>query len=964
MRYPLFSRRPHWICLALMLLAHTNAARAEQAEVEFFEKKIRPVLVEHCYKCHAASGEAIKGGLQLDHRDGLLQGGDSGPAIEPGKPDKSLLIASLKYDSYEMPPAGKLPDHIIRDFETWIANGAVDPRKLDSAPRKSQGIDWEAARQFWAFRPLATTPEQRQEHAAAPTEMIDFQVRRPLAAQGITPNPAAKPEKRLRRLYYDLIGLPPSEEAILEFVNDPSPARWEATVDQLLARPEFGERWGRHWLDVARYADSNGGDFNATYHNAWRYRDYVIQAYNQDMPIHQFFTEQIAGDLLPARNDEDRRDKIVATGFLMIGPKMLSERDKEKLKYDVIDEQIDSFGKVFLGLSLGCARCHDHKFDPVPTSDYYAMAGIFQGTQVLNGEMQQYVSDWLRRDLPTTPEHLQSLQQHQQQLVELQGTVKNSEKQVQQLEQQVQLLRQGRNALVLDNEQARLVGEWKASTFTSPFVGTNYIHDNKQNKGEKQAIFSTTLKQPGKYQVLFAYVPSSGRDTRVPVHVVQGDQRKTYFIDQTKKPDLLGNYVLLEEFEFPANAEVQVIVSTEGTTDYVIVDAVQFLRVPSATEPPLDDAELRLAENNWELARKQLEEHQQSLKKLQSQSPPPVPQAIAVQDLEECVDCPIMIRGEHTNPGATVPRGSLKIFSGEQASLDILQGSGRRELADWLVTEASPLVSRVYVNRIWMHLLGEGLVTSVDNFGMQGIPPTHPELLDALSAYFMDTNWSTKKLVRAIVLGEVYQRGKQHQPEAYEIDPENRLLWRGHRRPLSAEEIRDTFVLLQRKLDESRGGSTVSHFGRLVVDNNNQANSQLAQEYAARRAVYQPVLRNQLTGIAVLFDFANPEMVVGKRPATNVPSQALFLLNHPQVRDTSRDLVDRLFAEHGAGSFSGLPSLYLSLFGRLPEQRDEELLQGYLAQRLGEDVDPARVHAVWCEMVQALLISTEFRYLD
>lgn len=958
-----------WLCAwgicawGLSLTAATTMA-AEPDELEFFEKKIRPVLIEHCYKCHAESGESIKGGLELDHRDGMLQGGDSGPVLEPGKPDESLLISSLKYESYEMPPAGKLPDHIIRDFETWIAKGAVDPREAGSDRRSAQEIDWEVARQFWAFRPLPETPDAVSASAANTTDLIDRHVAHRLQQAEISPNGLAQPEKRLRRLYYDMIGLPPSPEEILEFTRDPSPERWTATVDRLLEMPEFGERWGRHWLDVARYADSNGGDFNATYHNAWRYRDYVIRAYNEDMPIDQFFAEQIAGDLLAAENDEDRRDKLVATGFLMIGPKMLSERDKEKLTYDVIDEQIDTFGKAFLGLSLGCARCHDHKFDPVPTGDYYAMAGIFRGTQVLNGESQQYVSDWLRRELPTSTEHLNSLREHKQRLVELQSQEKAADQRVKKLNERIEQLRKGLNTLVLDNTQAELVGDWKTSTFTSPLVGENYIHDNKENKGEKQVIFSTTLKAAGKYQVLFAYVPSSGRDKQVPVHVEHADERRTHLVDQTKKPPVQGHYVLLEEREFPKNAEVRVVVSTEGTKDYVIVDAVQFIHIPEETNKEVDQEELASAETDLKQQQQQLKELQESIKAHQAEAPPPVPEAIAVRDLETCDDCPIMIRGEHTNPGKLVPRGSLQILSGAQATLEIAEGSGRRELAEWLVTQGAPLASRVYVNRIWMHLLGEGLVQTVDDFGIQGTPPTHPELLDALAVRFLESGWSTKQLVRAIALSEVYQRAKTHSDAAFAQDPENKLLWRGHRRPLSSEELRDTFVVLQQKLDATRGGSPVSKFGRLVVNNSNQGNTEESAEFVSRRSVYHPVLRNQLRGIPVLFDFANPEMVVGKRPITNVPAQALYLLNHPHVRETADTLVERLFAEHGEGSFSALPELYLKIFGRLPEQNDDQLLQNYLQQRLGDEVDSEKIRVAWTEMVQALLISTEFRYLD
>ncbi|HBN75587.1 MAG TPA: xanthan lyase, partial [Planctomycetaceae bacterium] len=273
-------------------LLSSSLLQAEQSEVEFFEKKIRPVLVKHCYECHSVEASAVKGGLLLDSREGLLAGGDSGPSLVPGKSAESTLIESLKYESYEMPPSGKLPEHVIRDFEQWIDTGAIDPR----APTQKQtqaGIDWEAARQFWAYQPL---PESTPAGLST-TKLIDHSLQQELDKVGATSNPIASPEQRIRRLYYDLTGLPPSPRQIMDFVNDPSAVRWENTVEELLASKQFGEHWGRHWLDVVRYADSNGNDFNATYHNAWRYRNYVIEAFNNDKPFDQFLREQIAGDL-------------------------------------------------------------------------------------------------------------------------------------------------------------------------------------------------------------------------------------------------------------------------------------------------------------------------------------------------------------------------------------------------------------------------------------------------------------------------------------------------------------------------------------------------------------------------------------------------------------------------------------------------------------------------------------------
>ena len=952
------------ICLTTVCIspAGPSSAVAADPETAFFENKIRPVLIEHCYECHSADSPVLKGGLAVDHREGLLAGGDSGPALEPGNIEDSLLISSMKYESFEMPPAGRLPDHVIRDFEQWVSNGAVDPREAPAGSQKRRQIDWEAARQSWAYQPLE--PAKSKQDTSAWAAEIDGKIDARLAAVDVTPNAPADAEKRLRRLHYDLTGLPPTPQEILEFVDDPSPERWHATVERLLASPRFGERWGRHWLDVARYADSNGGDFNATYYNAWRYRDYVIQAMNEDKPVNEFFREQVAGDLMESADQQQAHDRLVATGFLMIGPKMLSERDKEKLTFDVIDEQIDTFGKAFLGLSLGCARCHDHKFDPIPTADYYAMAGIFHGTQVLDGESQQYVSDWLRRELPTSEQHRAELREHQQQLAELKSRKDKLSKQVKIASEQVKRLQMNQGAITIDNVDAKLIGDWTSSTFASPYIGKDYIHDNKQGKGERSVVFNATLPEAGRYQVLFAFNGSGGRDKAVPVHVDYDGERSSTTVDQSVPPKIYGQFADLGTFEYPAGAEVSVTISNTGTTGYVIVDAVQFLRVDSTEKRPEEDAELAAATKQLKQLEDQLKEIGKAEKKLKADSPPPMPQAMAVQDRPTCENCPIMIRGEHTNPGDIVPRGTLQIISGDSAELDIMSGSGRLELADWLVDDAAPLASRVYVNRVWLHLLGQGLVRTVNDFGGQGTPPTHPELLDAMAAQFQKQNWSTKALIRAIVHSQVYQRSSVHQADGFAKDPENLLWWRGHRRPLSAEELRDSLLVLQEQLEQKAGGSSVSHLGRLAVNNSNQSGAAKDDSYALRRTVYLPVLRNQLDEIRMLFDFANPEMVVGKRPATNVPAQSLYLMNHPQTRETATELVERAFTEHGEGSFSCLPELYLKLFGRLPSQNDDQLIQDYLNARINDEGNSEQVKTAWVDMVQALLISTEFRYVD
>ena len=412
------------LALVIVLLGTYSAssrANPEQSDRRaFFESKIRPVLIKHCYDCHSVASDESKGGLLLDSRAGWQVGGDSGPAIVPNKPDESLIIHAISRsgEASEMPPTSHLPDQIVSDFETWIADGAFDPREGKAPVREDETIDIAAGKKFWSFRP-------RREFTEEPS--IDGLVnpRAPIAAA----------DKLVRRLFLDLIGLPPNLMERQEFTrlyHERSPGEAVDTfANQLLARTAFGEKWARHWLDVARYADSNGGDFNLTFPQAWRYRNYVIDAFNSDLPYDQFLREQIAGDLLPFDSPAQRNRQLIATGFLMVAPKMLTERNKAKMHLDIADEQVDTIGRAIMGLTLGCARCHDHKFDPIPTADYYAMAGILHSTRtadrILMGNVN--VTGWTETDLVMDSENRELVDAHQARLEKLQNAIRQHKQQ-------------------------------------------------------------------------------------------------------------------------------------------------------------------------------------------------------------------------------------------------------------------------------------------------------------------------------------------------------------------------------------------------------------------------------------------------------------------------------------------------------------------------------------------------------
>ncbi len=396
------------ICLLVLQFAGPMAAGQEPAattkeQLDFFESKIRPVLVEHCYKCHAPEAKIIKGGLRLDHREGLLKGGDTGAAIVPGQPAKSLLVKAMKYDGLEMPPKGKLAESVIKDFETWITMGAPDPRKSDDVP-KARTIDIEAGRKFWAFQPVADPTPPKVKYTEWPRDSIDRFVLSRLEEKGLKPVTDANRYTWLRRVTFDLTGLPPSTREIDDYIRDTSPRAREKVVDRLLASRAYGERWARHWLDLTGYADMMGTSNNVYAEFAWRYRDYLIDAFHKDKPFDRFIREQIAGDLMKADTIPERAENITATGFLMVGDVEIVEPDKAKLEADHIDTQVSKIGTAFLGMTLGCVRCHDHKFDPIALTDYYGIAGMLRSSPSTHKIPFGVWSLLNSTDLPETPE--------------------------------------------------------------------------------------------------------------------------------------------------------------------------------------------------------------------------------------------------------------------------------------------------------------------------------------------------------------------------------------------------------------------------------------------------------------------------------------------------------------------------------------------------------------------------------
>ncbi|MCB1086376.1 MAG: DUF1549 domain-containing protein, partial [Verrucomicrobiae bacterium] len=813
------------------------------ADLAFFEKNIRPVLIKSCYECHSAEADKLKAGLALDGRDALLKGGDSGSAVVPGKPEESLLIASLRYDDpdLQMPPekhGGKLSDGVIANFVEWVKRGAPMPEgeSVEVAEKMEARMD------HWAFKPVQDSPAPAVTNTSWPRTEVDRFVLAELEKKGLAPVADAEPAALLRRVHLDLTGLPPTAEQVTAFLAAPSESRIEGVIDELMKSPRFGERWGRHWLDVARYAESSGKETDFAYPHAWRYRDYVIASFNEDKPFDRFIREQIAGDLLEAADEKERAELLIATGFLAIGPKSHIEKNPIQFEMDVVDEQIDTVSQAFLGMTMACARCHDHKYDPFPTRDYYALAGIFQSTRHLAGT-----------ETNTRSEH-------------------------------------GAGYPLGPDGELRL----------------RQIAELSKKADEAQATYLEIVKQRNAI--------------REPLEKQGIDWKKN------PTPELTA-----------AEAEVQ-------RHQTLVKAAREAIPAPPEFAMAVLDAE-PMSEETWKAA---VEANEKDRKV-------PLPSRIA--------NSPIYEKGLPDQPLDPVPRGVPGMFAAQLDSPRVPgQTSGRLELADWLTDSRNPLTARVYVNRVWHHLFGAGLVRTVDNFGLLGEAPSHPELLDDLALRFMsdEMRWSTKALIRTIMLSRAWRLDSVADPTCHTIDPDNRWHWRFAPQPLEAESLRDSLLFVAGKLD------LTPLEGSQVAEISKQQEKALQREIGRRdyylkdatadvayRSVYLPVARSAVFDVMTLFDMPDPNLVSGARSPSTVPTQALFLMNSPLVTGA---------AESGAENLLKLPpqqrlrASFESMLGREPSP-DEILEMTAFLESAKQESERDR----WSQLWQALAMSAEFR---
>jgi hypothetical protein len=860
-----------------------HADELTRDELDFFETKIRPVLVRECYGCHSNKAGNVRGGLRLDSKELTLIGGSSGPAVVPGNLEESWLYNAITHQDYVMPPKRKLPQSVIDDFRKWIEMGAPDPRVTSIAEVRSSitSDDIQQAREsFWAYQsPVQQTPPQIEDDDWTKT-VIDRFILSTLKTSGLQPADDAEAWQVLRRLSFDLVGLPPTPDQIERFATawNRNPDRAVAeTVDRLLETEQFGERWGRHWLDVVRYAESTGREVNMTYPHAWRYRDYVIDSFNEDKPFNKFVQEQIAGDLLPAKTDQKWSENLVATTFLAIGPKNVNEQNRVQFAADVADEQIDATTRVFLGMSVACARCHDHKFDAIPQTDYYALAGVFRNV-------------------------------------------------------------------------------------------TTYF-------GNPPSEFGT-----------FSGVQSKRNSSLIRLPVSDPNPYDRSYSEQelaSLKQDMTDK--LREATEYRLN-------NRRGSTGTDAKNA-QRNRIRMNNE---------LAELSGKLA-------------VVDDGGQPISYCMGVLERDVPVNAKLLVRGEIDQPAQLVQRGFPQVLCSEPVKIDT-DSSGRLQLARWLASEENPLTARVMVNRIWQHLLGQGIVTSMENFGVTGQPPSHPELLDHLAAQFMASNWSIKTMIREIATSRIYRMKSTYNEQYHELDPDNALVWRANPRRLDAEAIRDAMLSISGEIEFDRPrGSEVAKAGYTRVQGGflgnprdiarkafeqaaknartaggpqfrgpagrpfqrgrrggagpvpgeiaRQVTNQLDMENTKFRSVYLPIVRNEEPRSLEVFDGADSSAITGQRESSNTANQALYMMNNRFVIQQSESFAQRI-TEVSSKPAEQINYAFLLAYGRPPTSGERSATLSFVRNFSTSTSYRSRSAETLSALCQSLLASAEFRYIN
>jgi hypothetical protein len=894
---------------AVVVLVCAGSAFAGSPADEF-ERKIRPVLIEHCYKCHSAEQKAEKGGLKLDSREAMLAGGESGPAIVPGKPAESRLLHAIRHtgDTPKMPPKGdQLPASVAADFVAWIAAGAPVP----ASGRTASAIDWSAARKHWAFQPVRGSGHHS----------IDDLLEDKLHRAGLTMSPPTDRRTLLRRVYFDLVGLPPTWDEVEAFVNDASPDAFARVVDRLLASPRYGERWGRHWLDVARFADTKDGVLmygdDRVRPFAYTYRDYVIRAFNEDLPFDRFVHEQLAADQLGSVEPW----RLAAMGFLTLG------RMFDNNLPDILDDRVDTVSRGLLGMTVSCARCHDHKYDPVPMADYYSLYGVFAASEV--------------------PHVLPPIEPGRKGPDEFEKKYAAKAREIQDvLDKQYVLLSEAARSRVADY----LVHA--ATTTPDPLETATYFLSLAPEELRPPIVarwrhFLTQRVRPddpifGPWHDLFA-IP----DDQLASQATSVVSRRR--ADSASRV----NPLVLEALSKAPLASKADVARAYGNLFKRVYDESKKAKPGPNAEPLLavvagpESPSYFPKSHTWRYMSRGDKDgfggKQTELDRLAVKEPNAPPRAMVVVDSPDRSDPRVFLRGNPARPGDTVPRQFLAVLAGDNRK-PFANGSGRLDLAKAITDPANPLTARVIVNRVWMHHFGEPLVETPNDFGLRCAPPTQLALLDHLAAAFIADGWSFKKLHRRILMTKAYQQASEDRPDARKVDPDNKLYWRMNRRRLDLEAMRDGLLATAGRLDEK-------FYGRPVDVANDAGNR--------RRTMYGLVDRQSLPNLFRAFDFASPDQSAERRPLTTVPQQALFAMNAPFVHQQAKALAARTADAEPA---KRLCQLYRAALLREPTTDESRAGLDFVAAAAASREKSAL--GPWEQYAQVLLLTNEFMFVD
>ncbi len=1078
------------VCI-LLAAPSLQASPTQHDKLEFFENKIRPLFAEHCVGCHG--GKKQKGGLRLDSPGAILAGGDGGAVIVPGDRTGSRLIQAVQYldDDLQMPPRKKLDAQQIEDLVRWVNGGAQLPEGTQASSQESS-FDLEARKQHWSFQSL-TQPAVPSSQSAWPRDAVDRFILDRLEREGLLPAPEAQASAWLRRVHFTLVGLPPDPETVRKFAKDSSPQARAALVDELLHSPHFGERWGRHWLDLMRYAETRGHEFDFVIPNAHQYRDYVVRAFNSDVPFDRFVQEHIAGDLLeePRMSSAGEFDEsLLGTGFWFLGDGAHSPVDIRADETDRVAGQVDVFSRAFLGLTVACARCHDHKFDPITDEDFYALSGFVMGgsyrqarfeTQLIEQQVAQQLSELQTRYRPifrslihgTLRDVVESRLPYQELARQYVDSLSapEAEDQAGRTVDMQELERLAAEAELDATDLRAWVDEWilAADQLNHPLHGllqtspparrivtpaeptTLFSHDKLDRPILLQDGFSAGESSLSTRTFLLGDNPKSavtGVLGRPAVHFdpfwnriesAAGDQveptatdgilpgrmfrTETFVLEQPELSVLvrgqgfvyaavdghrlirgplhgalcksvhtggsfqwmhldLGDYVGHRvHLEFSPRQEAEPSFAVAGYQQGVVrkpelawgpVDFVQMARnVGFNNQPSID-----LALFDWVLQHPKLfpfrgpEYRAASAEYCRELGALTLPHELTSHTapvmLEGSgVDENLLLRGNASTPGDVIPRRFLSAL-GEGNAAPIQQGSGRLELAKMVTSDSNPFLPRVWANRIWHHTFGRGIVASVDDFGAMGSPPSHPELLDHLAQALIQNGWSTKALLRRLVLSRTYAMSSALNADAQQVDPDNLLLHRMPVQRLDAEALRDTILAVSGTLDPTLFGPSIPVHLNEFSDGRGKPSASGPLDGAGRRSLYLSVRRNFPVPFLTVFDFPNPAATMGRRGNSNVPAQSLTLMNDPFVHQEAERWAQRLFAEDVFGEAARpveearLTSMYLSAFGRAPSAEEQSAGLDYLHARSAAG---GTQQEAWTELCHVLINMKEFRYL-